>query len=84
MASALFITRLKMNWKNVIHLLGLKNRAFVAPNIIDLAEYANSPIRNQFRNRYQIPQDKKIILFLGRIHWIKGLDTLITRFCQSS
>jgi len=62
--------------------LGLKNRAFVAPNIIDLAEYADLPPGSQFRNRYQIPQDKKIILFLGRIHWIKGLDTLIPAFAE--
>ncbi|MEK7574259.1 MAG: glycosyltransferase, partial [Patescibacteria group bacterium] len=88
------ITRNDLKTASVIHyttqdelekchsFLGLKNRAFVAPNIIDLAEYANPPIRNQFRNRYQISQDKKIVLFLGRIHWIKGLDTLIPAFAK--
>ena len=62
--------------------LDLKNRAFIAPNIVDLSEGADSPPRNKFRNQYQISEDKKIILFLGRIHWIKGLDTLIPAFAR--
>ena len=62
--------------------LGLKNKAFVAPNVIDFSDYLDLPSKNQFRNFYKIPEDKKIVLFLGRIHWIKGLDTLIPAFAE--
>lgn len=62
--------------------LGLKNRVFMAPNIIDFSEYADLPPKNQFRNAYKIPKDKKIALFLGRINPIKGFDTLIPAFAE--
>jgi len=62
--------------------LGLKNKAFVAPNVIDFSDYLNLPPKNQFRDSYKIPGDKKIVLFLGRIHFIKGLDTLIPAFAR--
>lgn len=52
-------------------------RSIIIPNGIDLNEFsANSP-QGSFKNRFGIAQDKNIILFLGRIHKIKGLDTLI-------
>lgn len=35
-----------------------------------------------FREKFQIGRNKKIILFLGRISWKKGLDTLIPAFAQ--
>lgn len=45
----------------------------------DIAEFANLPTAGVFRNRYGI-QDKKIILSLGRIHRIKGLNFLLDTF----
>jgi len=57
-------------------LLCLKNRAIVIPNGIDISEFNNLPEREKLRKRYPYLQDKKVILFLGRIHWIKGLDIL--------
>jgi glycosyltransferase involved in cell wall biosynthesis len=35
-----------------------------------------------FRQKFGISTDKKIILFLGRLHPIKGLDTLIPAFAK--
>ncbi len=56
--------------------LHLKNQAIVTPNGLDISEFNDLPGREKLRNRYPYLQDKKVILFLGRIHWIKGLDIL--------
>jgi len=61
-------------------LLGLKNRAFVVPNGINLAEFDNLTDAQPFRERYPVLKGKKMILFLGRINWKKGLDILIDAY----
>ena len=35
-----------------------------------------------YKKKYNIPNNKEIILFLGRINWIKGLDILIQAFSE--
>lgn len=45
------------------------------PNSIDLSEYEQLPRKGTFREKYGVTEEN-IILFLGRIHKIKGLDTL--------
>ena len=52
----------------------------IVPNGIDLSEYDNLPERGKFRKRYSIKEDKKMILYLGRIHKIKGIDLLVKAF----
>ena len=54
----------------------------IVPNGIDLSEYENLPKRGEFRRKYLIGDDKKIILYLGRIHKIKGLDLLVKAFAN--
>ena len=49
----------------------------IIPNGIDLTEYKNLPPKGTFRKIFNIPKDKKMILYLGRIHWIKGVDILV-------
>jgi glycosyltransferase involved in cell wall biosynthesis len=62
--------------------LCLKNRAIIIPNGIDLSEFNDLPTKENIRERYPFLKDKKIILFLGRIHWIKGLDILIKAYAK--
>jgi glycosyltransferase involved in cell wall biosynthesis len=50
-------------------------------NGIDTGEFDHLPERGTFRNSYNI-KEKKIILFLGRIHKIKGLDILAAAFAE--
>jgi len=54
----------------------------IVPNGIDFSEYANLPKRGEFRKRYSIKDDEKIILYLGRIHKIKGADLLVKAFAD--
>lgn len=57
-----------------------ENKINIVPLGIDLKEYSNLPSKGNFRKKYNISQNSKILLFLGRIHKIKGLDLLIKSF----
>jgi glycosyltransferase involved in cell wall biosynthesis len=48
----------------------------VIPNGLDPADYANLPAKGSFRARYPEIGEKKILLFLSRINFKKGLDIL--------
>lgn len=50
------------------------------PNGIDMKEFADLPAQGIFREKYKIPSDVKLVLSLGRDHWIKGLDLLRNAF----
>ena len=62
-----------------------RNNVTVVPNGIDLSQFEELPARGEFRARYNIAGDEKLILFLGRIHKTKGIGLLLTAFsglCQ--
>jgi glycosyltransferase involved in cell wall biosynthesis len=52
------------------------------PNYIDRSSYDDFPERGHFRKKYGIDCDAKMVLFLSRIHEIKGADLLITAFSR--
>jgi len=52
----------------------------IIPNGVDLSEYDNLLSKGEFKKRFNIPEDKKIILYLGRIHRIKGIDFLVKAY----
>ncbi len=54
--------------------------SFVVPNGLDLEEFEDVPEKMYFRKKLGISPEKRIILFLGRISWKKGFDTLIPAF----
>ena len=54
----------------------------VIPNGIDLSEYDDLPPKNSFKKKLGIDDNKKIILYLGRIHRIKGIDVLVKAFAK--
>jgi len=62
--------------------LGLKPASILLPNPVDLPEFTTLPAKGQFRQRMNIPEHKKILLFLGRVEPIKGLDILIKAFSK--
>lgn len=57
-----------------------EDKIAIVPNGINLIEYDNLPKKGEFRKQYSIPDNEKIVLFLGRIDPIKGLDLLIAAF----
>lgn len=52
----------------------------IIPNGISSKGFVNLPAKGQFRKKYNLPEGKKIILYLGRIHRIKGVDLLIRAY----
>jgi len=57
-----------------------KEKIAIIPNGIDLSEYAELPPKGSFKKKFNIPIDKKIILYLGRIHKTKGIDLLVRAY----
>jgi glycosyltransferase involved in cell wall biosynthesis len=54
----------------------------VVPLGLDLKEYENLPGPGKFRRRFPEVGEKKIILFLGRLNFKKGLELLAKAFAQ--
>jgi glycosyltransferase involved in cell wall biosynthesis len=54
----------------------------IIPNGIDLSKYAELPPKGAFKKKFNIPEDKKIILYLGRIHKTKGIDFIIRAYAH--
>lgn len=63
-------------------LVGSDATVKMIPNGIDLTEYSHLPPKGMFKREYHLKADDKIILFLGRINKIKGVDFLIESFSQ--
>jgi glycosyltransferase involved in cell wall biosynthesis len=61
-----------------------ERRIEIVPNGIDLAEFDDLPQRGGFRKKYDLDYNQKMILYLGRIHKIKGLDVLAKAFADLS
>ncbi|MBI4267071.1 MAG: glycosyltransferase [Chloroflexi bacterium] len=56
----------------------------IVPNGIDLAQFADLPPRGEFRRKHGVADETRIVLYLGRIHRIKGLDLLAKAFAGLS
>lgn len=57
-----------------------KDKIEIVPLGINLKEFNKLPEKGNFKRKYNIGEDEKLLLFLGRIHKIKGLDLLIESF----
>jgi len=59
-----------------------ENKIRVIPNGLDLSQFEVNLNKYDLIKKYPKLKDKKIILFLSRINWIKGLDILIPAFAN--
>ncbi|WP_409200577.1 glycosyltransferase [Methanobrevibacter sp. DSM 116169] len=55
----------------------LEDKIEIVPLGINLKDYENLPSKGNFRLKHNFSNDSKLLLFLGRIHEIKGLDLAI-------
>ncbi len=62
--------------------LGARLPAVVVPNSIDLEPFRSLPPYGSFRARYPEMAGKRLVLFFGRLHQIKGLDRLVEAFSR--
>lgn len=58
-------------------------RIHYVPNGINTSEFQNLPPRGRFRAEYQIPNTNYVLLYIGRINHLKGLDMLIEAFSRT-
>lgn len=56
----------------------------IIPNGIDVSTFGDLPKRGEFRVKYGLKDNQKVILYLGRIYWIKGLELLANAFTDIS
>ena len=84
LASANLIHVLNADEKqDVINYLGHTPKSMVIiPNGMQFEEYKVLPPRGSFRNSLNIPSEKKLVLFMGRLNIKKGLDLLLPAFKQ--
>jgi glycosyltransferase involved in cell wall biosynthesis len=59
-----------------------KEKIAVLSNGLDLSEYADLPLKGQFKKKFGIGEKEKMVLYLGRIHKIKGIDILVNAFAM--
>lgn len=52
------------------------------PNGIPIADYTSLPPKGAFRKQFNLPDNKKLVLFMSRLHIKKGLDLLLPAFEQ--
>lgn len=52
----------------------------IIPNAIETSLYDSLPSKGMFKEKYNIKSSDKLILFLGRLNQIKGVDLLVESF----
>jgi glycosyltransferase involved in cell wall biosynthesis len=55
----------------------------VVPNGLDTEEYRHLPAKGGFRRAHPEIGDRRIVLFLGRLNFKKGLDVLVPAFARA-
>ena len=52
----------------------------IIPNTVDFASIDSLQVDKSFRRRFGIDDDAKVIIYLGRLHPVKGIDVLLRSF----
>jgi glycosyltransferase involved in cell wall biosynthesis len=57
-----------------------ESKISMIPNGIDFTEYSDLPPKGSFKTKYNLSENMKIVLYLGRVNKTKGIDLLIRAF----
>lgn len=57
-----------------------EEKIVLIPNSIDFPEYQKLPKKGVFKKKIGLVKNEKIILYVGRIHRIKGIDILVKAY----
>jgi len=60
-----------------------KERIFLSANGVNLDEFSELPPKGEFRKRFGL-EDKRIVMFLGRMNPVKGIPFLIKAFARAA
>lgn len=64
-------------FKNYLKFLGVKTPIEVVSNGVDIQKFAPRPVDLNFRKKYDIPKDKTLFFYLGRLDGDKNVGTLV-------
>jgi glycosyltransferase involved in cell wall biosynthesis len=69
--------------QDVLNYLGYQHpNVVIIPNGMKVKDFEHLPAKGTFRKAYNLPENKQLILFLGRINIKKGLDLLLPAYCN--
>lgn len=60
-----------------------QNKTVVIPNGLNLSGYEIKIKKTSFSDKYTMLKEKKIVLYLSRLNWTKGIDILIKGFSMA-
>jgi glycosyltransferase involved in cell wall biosynthesis len=53
------------------------NQTIIVPQVVDLEDWKVLPDRSTMESRFPQMRNREVILFVGRINWVKNLDILL-------
>lgn len=80
---AAFLHVLNDDEANLVRPLNLQSPSIVVPNGVNMDEVEPLPPRGQFRKRNPQLNSRPFLLFLGRLHYKKGLDLLADAYAMA-
>jgi glycosyltransferase involved in cell wall biosynthesis len=57
-------------------------QSFIFPHLLDLTYWKELPLPSLFEAKFPSLQNREVVLFVGRINWVKNLDRLIEAFAM--
>jgi glycosyltransferase involved in cell wall biosynthesis len=67
--------------EDLLHYLGYQHpNVAIIPNGVKMSDFAQLPSKGIFRQKFGLPVDRKLVLFMSRLNVKKGLDLLLPGF----
>jgi len=57
-------------------------QTFIFPHVIELADWRDLPPPSLFEEKFPSLRNREVILFVGRLNWVKNLERLIEAFAM--